>query len=163
MVLQHVPAHVLRESPCPTQKCRLSFACRLSPVTRHSRELSGLSKVEGPCIQLEGARQKPVQHCLKLHRPGLRGGGTSMELRTAGVELDSLSQHHLVPQGSWWWCCSELVDEIQGTGLMAFPIKANESCVPACPAPCLVICISDQPRESVLRQGQKAFRDTVHN
>lgn len=44
---------------------------------------------------------------------------------------------------------------------MAFPIKANESCVPACPAPCLVICISDQPRESVLRQGQKAFRDTV--
>lgn len=41
---------------------------------------------------------------------------------------------------------------------LAYPIKANESCVPACLALCLVICIANQPKESILRQGQKAFR-----
>lgn len=65
-----------------------------------------------------------------------------------------------VPQGSCWWCCSEVGDEIQGTDL---PHQANESCVPACPAPCLVIYIPNQPRESLLRQGQEAFREMLCN
>lgn len=46
---------------------------------------------------------------------------------------------------------------------LAYPTKANESWISACPVLYLVICISDQPRESVLRQGQKAFRDMLCN
>lgn len=111
----------------------------------------------------EGARQNPVKHCLRFQRPGLRGevaGGTSM---CAKGSRSRARPSELSPFGARGKQVVLLLRAVMKYEGWSYPIRANESCVPACPALCLVICISNQPRESVLRQGQKAFRDIPWN
>jgi len=111
----------------------------------------------------EGARWKPVKRCLKAPQawPGRRGGWWHLDACQGQQE-----QSWALSAGAVW-CHGEAGGVAQSWAMryegLVYTVTANESCVPACPARRLVICISNQPRESLLRQGQKAFRAMLCN